>query len=386
MARRLHLTRAAGIIAALLLIGAAASVALAQDTALDGKLRVGETVLVPADETIDGDLYLAAGTVTMDGTVDGDLTATGGQVAVNGTVTGDVLAAGGMISIVGSVEGDLRTAGGQISISGDVIEDTLAAGGQITIASTGTIDGDLIVTGGDVRMAGAVNGSIEASGGAYERTGTVGGTENVFIGEADDDDEPSATEPLDNAVGHFVTLLVLGGLAIWLIPRAINGAESALRTRPFLSLGGGLAAIVGYIAFVIVAVLVIVILGIVFGVLSLESIAAVTVLTGIVVIGVVSFLFGMAVAFGGDIVVALLVARLAGRGGMGTRWRELILFGIGAAVVVIATSLPVIGGIVKLGVVLFGLGALAVVAYRAWRGRSRPTVPQGPPAAEAGAV
>ncbi len=369
MRSRRMLPRIAGMAAALLLIGAAASVVLAQDEALGGKLRVGETILVPQDETVDGDLYLVAGTVTMDGTVEGDLTAAGGQVTINGTVTGDVLATGGMVSIVGTVEGDLRTAGGQISVSSTVAEDVLAAGGQVTIASTGTVEGDLIVTGGDVRMAGAVAGNIEASGGAYERTGTVGGTERVLIGEPDDDAD-EATAPIDNAIGHFVALLILGGLAIWLIPRVVNAAESALRTRPFLSLIGGLAAIVGYIALVIVAILVLVILGIVFGVLSLESIAAVTILTGVIGIALVSFLFAIAVGFGGDIVVALTVARVAGRGGMGTRWRELILFAIGAAVVVIATSLPVIGGIVKLAVVLFGVGALAIVAYRAWRARS----------------
>lgn len=367
--RRL-LPRIAGMTAALLIIGAAASVALAQDEALGGKLRVGDTILVPQDETVDGDLYLAGGTVTMDGTVEGDLTAAGGQVTINGTVTGDVLATGGMISIAGTVEGDLRTAGGQVSVSSEVVEDMLAAGGQVTIASTGTVEGDLIVTGGDVRMAGAVTGNIEASGGAYERTGTVGGTERVLVGEPDDDEADDATAPIDNAIGHFVALLILGGLAIWLIPRVVNAAESALRTRPFLSLIGGLAAIVGYIALVIVAILVLVILGIVFGVLSLESIAAVTILTGVIGIALVSFIFAIAVGFGGDIVVALTVARVAGRGGMGTRWRELILFAIGAAVVVIATSLPVIGGIVKLAVVLFGVGALALVAYRAWRSRT----------------
>ncbi|MEO5986596.1 MAG: hypothetical protein ABIW50_07970 [Candidatus Limnocylindria bacterium] len=213
-------------------------------------------------------------------------------------------------------------------------------------------------------------GSIEASGGAYERTGTVGGTERVLIGEGDDDEADDATVPIDNAIGHFVALLILGGLAIWLMPRVVNAAESALRTRPFLSLVGGLAAFVGYIAVIIVTILVLVILAIVFGVLSLESIAAVTILTGVIGIAVVSFVFAIAVAFGGDIVVALTVARVAGRGGMGTQWRELILFAIGAAVVVIATSLPVIGGIVKLAVVLFGIGALALVAYRAWRSRS----------------
>ncbi len=366
------LPRIAGVMAALLIIGTAASVVLAQNEALGGKLRVGETILVPQDETIDGDLYLVAGTVTMDGTVDGDLTAAGGQVTINGTVTGDVLATGGMVSIVGTVEGDLRTAGGQVSVSSSVGEDMLAAGGQVTIASTGSVEGDLIVTAGDVRMAGAVNGNIEASGGAYERSGTVSGTERVLIGESDDDDDDAddATAPIDNAIGHFVALLILGGLAIWLMPRVVNAAEAALRTRPILSLIGGLATIVGYIALVIVTILILVILGIVFGVLSLESIAAVTILGGVIAIGVMTFLFAMAIAFGGDIVVALTVARVAGRGGMGTQWRELILFAIGAAAVVIATSLPVVGGLVKLAVVLFGLGALALVAYRAWRARS----------------
>ncbi|MGI8658346.1 MAG: hypothetical protein ACR2K4_06205 [Candidatus Limnocylindria bacterium] len=360
------------LLAALLITGAAASVALAQDSLLDGKLRVGDSISVAADEAVDGDLYLIGGTVTMNGTVDGDLTVIGGQVTVNGTVSGDTLAAGGMVTLAGSIDGDLRTTGGQVTVSGDTGEDVLTAAGQAMITSTGSIGGDLIVLGGDVQMDGSVDGSIEASGGAYNRTGTVGGTERVIVGRPDDD-APTAA-PVDNAIGHFVALLILGGLAIWLLPRAINSAEATLRTRPLLSLGGGLAAFVGYIVFVIVAILLIVLLAIIFGILSLESILAVAIVAGVLLIGVISFLFVMAVAFGGDIVVALAIARVAGRGGLGAPWRELTLFAIGAAVIVIATSLPIVGGIVKLAVVLFGLGALIIVAYRARWPRRRSEV------------
>ncbi len=363
--RRAHLGAAAII---LLLLVSATSIVLAQESVLDGKLRTGETVVVPANETVDGDLYLVAGTVTMDGDVDGDLTVVGGQVTVNGSVTGDVLAAGGMISIAGTVEGDLRQAGGQTTLSGDVGEDVLAAGGQVTVASTGQIGGDLIAAGGDITVAGAVDGSIEASAGVYNRTGTVGGTERVLIGDRSEERE-TAAEPIGNAIAHFVALLVLGALAIWLVPRTVNGAEAKLRQRPLLSLGGGLAAIVGYFVFLIVAILLIILTSIVFGVLSLESLVGLAITSGVLAILVVSFLLAVAVGFGADIVVALAVARLTGRGGMGNRWRELTLFAIGAAVVVIVTSLPIIGGIAKLVVVLFGLGALALAVYGTWQAR-----------------
>jgi hypothetical protein len=47
-------------------------------------------------------------------------------------------------------------------------------------------------------------------------------------------------------------------------------------------------------------------------------------------------------------------------------------------VVVIVTSLPIVGGIAKLVVALFGLGAIVLVAWTAWRPPSPATaVPTG---------
>jgi hypothetical protein len=83
----------------------------AQETELGGKLRSGDQVVVPAGETIEGDLYASGGLVRVEGRVEGDLLAAAGQ-QVAGQVTGDVMAAGGSIDVSGRVGGDVRAAGG----------------------------------------------------------------------------------------------------------------------------------------------------------------------------------------------------------------------------------------------------------------------------------
>jgi cytoskeletal protein CcmA (bactofilin family) len=377
MTRNLRLAAALGT--ALLLILLATTMVLAQDELLGGKLRTGDTVTVAAGETVDGDLYLLAGTVAMDGTVDGDVLALGGTITVNGTVTGDVLAAGGTVTVAGTVEGDVRTTGGQVTLSGAVAEDAVVTGGQASVSSGSTVGGDLIVSGGQVTMAGTVTGNVEGSAGTYSTTGSVGGTEHVVVspreGEGDEDEGDQATAIILDALRHFVVLVIFGALILWLLPRALPAAERVLRSRPAASLGSGLLACLGYFVFLIAALLLMVLLAIVFGLLQIGSLVGIELIAGLLSLFTVSFLFVLAVAYLADLVVGLTLARVVAPAGSGSRWRELALLVAGAAVVVIVTSLPVIGGLVKLLVVLFGLGALALAAWHAWR----PPRP-GPPA------
>jgi hypothetical protein len=96
---------------------------------------------------------------------------------------------------------------------------------------------------------------------------------------------------------------------------------------------------------------------------------------------VASFVFWLADAYLADLVVGLALARLVMRDPSATanRWRELGLVVAGAAAVTILTTLPVIGGLAKLLIVLFGLGAVTVTLWRWWRGsRSPAAVPAGP--------
>jgi cytoskeletal protein CcmA (bactofilin family) len=362
---------------AALLVAFAATVVLAQDELLGGKLRTGDNLSIGAGETIDGDLYLFAGTATVDGTVDGDLTVLGGQVTLNGTVTGDLLAAGGTVIIGGSVEGDVRTSGGQVNLRGETGEDVLAAGGQLTLDGGATVGGDLIVAGGQVAVAGSVAGSIEGAAGTYSRTGSVGGTEHVVVEEQRDEPDAAAeaTSEFFDALRHFVVLLILGALILWLVPRFLGSADATLRSRPGFSLLWGAITVVGYVVFVICALIVMILLAILFGLLNVGALVFIDVVAGLLAISAVSFGFVLAVGFIADLVVGFALARLVARQPAAAWWQQFGILAAGAAAVVIVTSLPIVGGIAKLAVALFGLGAMVLLAWTAWRPPSAASAP-----------
>jgi hypothetical protein len=274
------------------------------------------------------------------------------------------------VSISGTVDGDVRTSGGQVTLGGSIGEDLLVAGGQATLQNGSSVDGDLIVTGGQVTVAGAVAGSIEANAGSYSRSGTVGGTEHVALQDRDGEGEAeSAATSVFDAIRYFVVLVLLGALMVLLVPRLLDRAATTLRLRPAAALGWGFVTIVGYVVFLIAAILLIVLLAIAFGLAQLALLVVVDVLGGLLAVFVVSFVFAVAIALVADLVVSLGIARLVASGATPGRWQQLGLLAAGAAVVVLVTSLPIVGGIAKLAVALFGLGALALVTLDAWRGR-----------------
>ena len=356
------------------------AVALAQRTDLGGKLMSGDTVTIPASETVNHDLYLFAGTATVNGTVKGDLVVAAGQVQINGTVDGDVLAAGGSVSVAGTVTGDVRVVGGQLTISGNVAQDVVAAGGQLAVLSGSKVGEDLIVSSGDVTVEGAVAGSVWGTAGSYRRSGTVGGSEQVTISQGRPT-APAASNPVLDAVRHFVTVVLIGALALWLFPRAMRAADEALRRRPLAAVLSGLLTLVAYIVLMIVGIIVIVIVAAVLGLVRLDALVVIDVIGGILALCAITLAFVVAAAFLADAVVGLALARLVAPAYGGTRWRELALLAAGAAAVVVVTSLPVIGGLVKFLVVLLGLGAIAMWTYGAWwpRGTSAPPAVAGGP-------
>ena len=71
--RRIATAATLAVVALVVLVG----VALAQS---NDKLRSGQTVTIPAGETVTSDLYVFAGTVRVEGTIDGDLVAMGGTI------------------------------------------------------------------------------------------------------------------------------------------------------------------------------------------------------------------------------------------------------------------------------------------------------------------
>jgi cytoskeletal protein CcmA (bactofilin family) len=337
--------------------------AAAQQTELGGKVRSGREVTIPAGETVQGDLIASAGTVRVDGRVDGDLVASGGQVVVAGTVTGDVLAAAGSTTISGQVDGDLRAVSGQARIEGRVGEDVTLGTGQATVAPGARIGGDLIFGAGRMQMDGTVAGSVLGSTGNYRQGGSVGGSEQVNIQQPEEASAPTLADRAVDVARRYVSILAVGVLLLWLLPRLLRGAADAARGRLLLSLGVGLLGFIGVIVGLILLVLVTVLVAIVLGLAGLGSLTGLTVYGGLLIVAIVVFLFVLAVAFAAQATVGLALGRLLLRGQGRSFGRWLGALALGVLVVVLVAAIPVVGGFLEALLVLLGLGALLLTAY-----------------------
>jgi cytoskeletal protein CcmA (bactofilin family) len=383
--RSIRRTAALGFGLAGLLLMLTIGIVLAQGSQLNGKLLTGSDVTIPAGETVDHDIYAFAGTITSNGTINGDIVAAGGNIDLNGPVMGDVLATGGRISINGPVSGDIRAAGGQVTIAGDVAEDVLVTGGQVTIGSR--VGQDLIVSGGQLNLTGSVTGSAVGTVGAYTKSGSIAGTDSIAVTGNQSSAFANPSNPVLDAIRQFIVVLLVAVLALWLVPRAFGVAETQVRARPLPSFGWGIGAVIGYVVLIVVICVVAVLLAIVLGLLGFGALVGIDVFGAFVLVSGITLAFIVAAAFLADAIVGLALARaFAARSGRPAvvpggasmpgrdRWSDVGLLAIGVAIVVVLTSLPIIGSWLKVVVVLLGLGAI----WLAWR-RSRPTTPVGMP-------
>ena len=155
----------------------------------------GDSYVLPAGRTVEDDLYVSAGDVTIDGKVLGDLIAFGGLIEVNGEVTGDLISSAGGVTINGKVGDDVRVAAGGVTVNGSIGDDLMAAGGgaapggfvyPITIDGrsvqpgvhlfeTATVGGDAYVVGGTGEIAGTVEADLFTGMNEVSLTGAVGG-------------------------------------------------------------------------------------------------------------------------------------------------------------------------------------------------------------------
>lgn len=369
-----------GVVAGLLLAVTTAAVAQGADLRLDGKVRAGGGVIVESGETVDGDLYVAAGNIVVDGTVTGDLVASGGRIDVSGTVEGDALLAGGDVRVSGDVDGDLRVAAGQATFTGTVGEDLLVGAGQATVASTATVGEDLVFGTGRMRMRGTVEGGAVGNAGDYTETGRIAGTRDIT--EAPEEEPPTFGDRVLDVLQRYVTILVVGALLLWLAGRWARSSISRLRQEPWLSLGVGAltlaGAAVGVIGLIVAGVLVTILLALI----GLGGLAATIMAAVLLAVAVLVFTLVVAAVWLAPVVLGTWLGRLVVRDG--ESWGRLVAaLAIGAAVIVVTGAIPFIGPLVWTIVVVLGVGALVLMAFRRRgieRGDSRvPPAPAGAP-------
>jgi cytoskeletal protein CcmA (bactofilin family) len=252
------------------------SIALTASTAYAAEFRGGETVTIPASQTVNDDIYIGTETATIDGTINGDLVVAGGQIRINGTVTGDLIVAGGQITIAGTIGDDVRAAGGQIMVNGKIADDLIVAGGNVEISKDGSVTGLTKAYSGQLTVAGKT-GSIDGGIGKLDIASTAvidgevsymsdtdatihnGASVSGKVNRTPIPRKDSSTEAKSKTILLSIVMgTLLAFLLSWLFPNKSASVAKMLRTKPGWSLlWGFLFLIVVPIAAIILLVTII---------------------------------------------------------------------------------------------------------------------------------
>jgi cytoskeletal protein CcmA (bactofilin family) len=239
---------------------------------------------------------------------------------------------------------------GAVVVDGHVTGTVVAFSGPVTI--NGTVVQDVVVFDGVLRLGpGAhVGGSVYADDRVIDPGAQVSGTVNGLAS--------SAWIPSTLVIGFVVWLavavsvLMLGLLLLWLVPRGMDAAAGVATTAVGPAIGWGLAIIVGLPALSVVAMATLVGFPLGFGVLlGLVLIFAIGQTAGVWVLGRTLFR-------------------------RGSRAQAFLL---GWAIVSGIALVPFVGGLVWGAATVYGLGVLTVAGYRARRAPAEPAVVPAPP-------
>jgi cytoskeletal protein CcmA (bactofilin family) len=356
-------------------------------TASATETGVGDDANVAKGETVNEDILLAGGDVSIDGTVKGDVTGAASTLDIGGKVNGDVSVTVGQLEVTGTIGQALRTIGGEITISGTVDGDIVAVGGDIEVTSDGKVNGDLLVLGGNVTLNGPVSGSVRgnmreltinsrvgnnvkirvddftvASGArivgdvTYKSRNEMNQASGAVINGAIEKQRLVGFLPTENmtfwivsAVFRLLCALVAGFFIILIMPRSTAFVADAVRKSPLKSLVSGIVLIVAVP--VLIGVLLVTVIGI-----------------PIALVGLATFFVALYLS---QVFVGTAIGRVILPDNWGNFGRGYNLLAMVIGVIIIAglraIPVPYLGWIVTAIVTLLGLGALIVGLSR--RGR-----------------
>jgi len=245
--------------------------------------QTGETI--NAEASFVDMAFFAGDAIRIKASSDDDIFAAGGNIEVDATSADHLILAGGEINITDVKVGDIIAAGGDLNLrSGLVNDDVLAAGGTVTLHPKFQITGSAIVSGGEVtinspiqkelRVAGnrivlnsVVDGNVKLMGDEIElgpkaRVGgnlqyrseniqispgaVITGTRSILPADEHDDFERwgkgSAAFFAGFAIAAVLGITLLVVVITLVLPGLMNKSAVLIKQRPLLSLGVGFLA------------------------------------------------------------------------------------------------------------------------------------------------
>ena len=373
--------------------------------------------------TINGNLILNTNTAEINGFVNGSLAAACQQLVINSTVSGSIYFAGAELvlgpeaqinhnilffgfSLVAdpdsNVGTDIHGTGYQVNlegfIGGNILLDVAAA------EISGRVGGDASLMVGEpkaksprliwlqiwsnfwesdisietIPMGLRISPEAEIDGQLSYKSGTEqadtilakpgGGVEFTPDASAIEEQKNTAKLWVVARLREVLTLLALGGLAIWLLPNTIKRSGTQLRTKPLNAFGWGLASLVTGYAGILFALFLLIVLGVLLAIVTLGGLANAVFWIGTSGLVMIASTFTLLVIYGSKIVVAYLLGEMAvTRSHPNHSHLSVLALLFGIAIYMLLRSIPIVSVIVGILATLFGMGALAMAI------KSRPT-------------
>lgn len=157
-------------------LGTTASPALAAQTSNS------EFVIIREGDTFPGDLYAGAIRVIVEGTIEGDLVAFAAEeIVINGAVTGSVTAVTPRLSINGEIGQSVRHAGSSLEVTGDIGGDIVAAALDAELSPTSNVTGDALIWSWRASALGTIGADLVGTQRHLELAGAVAGDVDVSV-------------------------------------------------------------------------------------------------------------------------------------------------------------------------------------------------------------
>jgi hypothetical protein len=385
-------------------------------------IAVGSNVQITG--TVNGNLFVAGGHVVVNGTVDDSLFFAGTSLSLgqNSKVNNNLLAAGFSIELLSgsSIGRDVDAAGYQLMADGTIGRDLHAALGALEI--TGSVGRNVSVdisepskdsnqtaamqfmpfpqvsrvlpVGLSITAAAHIGGKLDYYSAVEQAAGIqsapAGGVQYHYRAARNNNTNGTTVqinaaprgwsfaaffvEYAFAAVREFLTLLLLGALAVWLCPALLSRTAGTLRDKPLPSLGWGfLVLIIGMVALAL-AIVAVLLLGLAVGVVTLFGLMGVVFGIGFSAIGLAGIVFLSLAQFGSKLVVAMLIGdvlfRLIRKDYSASIFWPLL---VGIFLLTLLNAIPILGILVSFFAILFGSGAIWLV-FRDWWNKRKATV------------
>jgi cytoskeletal protein CcmA (bactofilin family) len=357
-----------------------------------GEFRKADSIQVGKDEVIKSDFFAFGHHIRIEGTVDGDLYGFGQQVEVSGHVTGDVICFCQSLRISGQVGGNVRSASNNITITGTVERSvtnfaestTLDSGGKVGHSLTSfsqslTIDGnlgrDLLAFSGQSSINGNIAGTMYVKGDSMSisNSASIGG-KATFAGAkpAEVGSGAKLAFPLEykkwehhaesaRGASYYVwrviwaaAFIVYGLVLISLMPLFSREATENIEN---VGASFGLGVLVGFAVPIAAVIACFTVVGLFVGLSSL-------------------FLWYASLYFAQIIVGAAVGQWILGRAT--ETWGLIGRMAVGIVLLRAGMAVPYIGAWLKLGVIVWGVGAISLALYRRLQPVMAPSIPSAP--------